>query len=115
MTTHHNSLPPKSTVMPSVSLSQLEQRAAAGNRADVDFLMQRLDANRTFSSRKMLDHALGLVASAEGRERIRHFLFNGNPVQRNYAALYFKRRGVRHLLDEAVRRGCIDSTQAYSK
>lgn len=115
MTAQHNSSPPKSIVIPPVSLSELEQRATAGSRADVDFLMRHLDANRTFGGRKMLDYALGLVASAEGKERMRHFLFNGSPVQRNYAALYFKRRGTQHLLDEAVRLGCIDGTQAYSK
>ncbi len=97
----------------SFDLIHLKQIAESGRAADIDDLMRKLDQNESFAGYKLIDYALGLVTSAEGRDRLRHFLFNGSPVQRNYAALYFKRRGSQELLDEAVRRGCIDAVQAY--
>jgi hypothetical protein len=99
----------------SLTLINLKQRAQAGSASDVDYLMDNLDMAKTLTGYKLLDYALGLVSSAEGRHRIKHFLFNGSEVQRNYAALYFKRRGASQIVDEAVRRGCIDITQAYSQ
>jgi hypothetical protein len=96
------------------TLDDLKQRATSGRAADVDFLMENLDLSRTFSRCKVIDYALSLVSSAEGQARLAHFLFNGSQVQRNYAALYFKRRGNGQLIDEAVQRGCIDEIQAYS-
>jgi hypothetical protein len=36
-------------------------------------------------------------------------------VQRNYAALYFKRLKEVDVLAEAVKMGCIDRVQAFSK
>jgi hypothetical protein len=99
----------------SFNLIDLKQRAQSGSASDVDYLMNNLDTARTLTGYKLLDYALGLVSSAEGCQRIKHFLFNGSEVQRNYAALYFKRRGANRIVDEAVRRGSIDTTQAYSK
>ena len=99
----------------SLTLINLKQRAQSGSASDVDYLMQNLDTNESLTGYKLLDYALGLVSSEDGRNRIKHFLFNGSEVQRNYAALYFKRRGANQIVDEAVRRGCIDTTQAYSK
>ena len=91
-----------------------EPPSSSGRVSDVDFLMENLDLSRTFSRCKVIDYALSLVSSPEGQTRIRHFLFNGSQVQRNYAALYFKRRGNVQLIDEAVQRGCIDELQGYS-
>jgi hypothetical protein len=96
------------------TLDELKQRATSGRAADVDFLMENLVLSRSFSRCKVIDFALNLVSSAEGQARIGHFLFNGSQIQRNYAALYFKRQGNAQLIDEAVRRGCIDEVQAYS-
>ena len=96
------------------TLENLKQRATSGRAADVDFLMENLDQSRTHSHCKVIDFALSLVSSTEGQARIGHFLFNGSQVQRNYAALYFKRRGDAHVIDEAVQRGCIDEIQGYS-
>ncbi len=98
-----------------LTLAELKRRAESGRISDVDYLMRHLDTSETFSRCKKIDYALGLVSSPEGRDRIRRFLFNGSLIQRNYAALYFKRRGAGQLLDEAVRHGCIDETQAYSR
>ncbi len=66
-----------------------------------------------FATSRLVDFALGLVDTREGKLRIRDYLFNGVQQQRNYAALYFKRRGWTDLLDEAVRQGKIDHLQAY--
>jgi hypothetical protein len=99
----------------SLTLRELEQRANSGSMADVDFLMENLEMSRAFGLSKMIDFALGLVSSDEGRSRIRYFLFNGTLIQRNHAALYFKRRGNIWVLEEAVQCGCIDKTQAYSR
>ena len=96
------------------TLDDLKQRATSGRASDVDFLMEHLEWSQTFSRCKVIDFALNLVSSAEGQARIGHFLFNGSQIQRNYAALYFKRQGSAQLIDEAVRRGCIDEVQAYS-
>lgn len=98
-----------------ITLAELERRARSGSAVEVDYLMENLDSGEPLVTCKLVDYALGLVSSAEGRERIRHFLFHGSPIQRNYAALYFKRREWTDVLDEAVRCGCIDEAQAYSK
>ncbi|BAY74514.1 GUN4 domain protein [Nostoc linckia NIES-25] len=63
----------------------------------------------------LVDFTLGLVDTPQGQDRIRHYLFNGTQIQRNYAALYFKRRGAKNILKEAVNQGCIDKLQAFSK
>lgn len=97
------------------TLENLKQRAISGQIADVDFLMEQLELSRTHSRCKVIDFALSLVASAEGQARLEHFLFNGSQIQRNYAALYFKRRGDVQPIEAAVQRGCIDEVQAYSK
>lgn len=98
-----------------ITLTELEKRARSGRSTDVDFLMGNLEATKPFILCKKIDYALGLVTSAEGRTRIKYFLFNGSRIQRNYAALYFKRLGASGIIDEAVRRGCIDEIQAYSR
>jgi hypothetical protein len=98
-----------------LTLINLKQRAQSGRMTDVDYLMKNLDTNKTFTGYKLIDFALTLVSTDEGRDRIEYFLFNGSQVQRNYAALYFNRRGEWKVLDMAVQRGCVDSLQAYSK
>lgn len=85
----------------------------AGTVQDVDFLMAALVREDDFATSRLVDFALGLVDTREGKLRIRDYLFNGVQQQRNYAALYFKRRGWTDLLDEAVRQGKIDHLQAY--
>ena len=87
----------------------------SGLSADVDTLMAALAAQDDFATTRMVDFALSLVDTPPGRRRIRHYLFNGVQIQRNYAALYFKRRGWVDVLDEAVALGLIDTLQAYAK
>ena len=87
----------------------------AGKTEDVDRLMDVLVMNDDLATTKLVDYALGLVDTRDGRARLRHYLFNGSQQQRNYAALYFKRRGLVDFLDEAIALGLIDQAQAYSK
>jgi hypothetical protein len=94
-----------------------------GKALDVDTLMESLENDQNSATYKLVDYTLGLVSSDEGKERIRYYLFNGTQMQRNYAALYFKRcsSGVvtrtqaKDILAEAVKQGCIDRIQAFSK
>ena len=87
----------------------------SGRDADVDALMRHLLGGDDLATSRLVDYALGLVDTREGADRIRHYLFHGAPIQRNYAALYFKRLGRVGLLDEAVAQGKIDAIQAYSR
>ncbi len=89
--------------------------ASTGRACDIDALMRPLDDHASFTDCKLIDHALGLVEHREGRQRIYHYLFSGNSVQRNYAALFFKRRGAGDILAEAVAAGAIDTVQAYAR
>lgn len=87
----------------------------SGGDEDVDFLMNALQTQADFATSRLVDFALSLVEAQTGVARLRHYLFHGTPIQRNYAALYFKRRGRVGLLDEAVAQGKIDEVQAYSR
>ena len=85
----------------------------SGTAADVDALMCHLHEQVDFTTTRLVDFGLGLVNTQEGAGRIRHYLFHGAKIQRNYAALYFKRRDELALLNEAVAQGKIDEIQAY--
>ena len=99
-----------------MTLQEFEKIALTGTAEGVNFLLGNLNMNQPFTICKKIDHALSLVVSEEGEARIRFYLFHGtNQMQRNYAALYFKRRGAIPLLKEAVKRGCIDEIQAFSR
>lgn len=87
----------------------------SGTARDVDVLMQALVVGDDIVSSRLVDFALGLVEMREGRERLRHYLFEGTQRQRNYAALYFKRRNVTYYLEEAHAAGKIDWHQAFSR
>lgn len=89
--------------------------AKAGGVADVDKLMDSLENDFSSATSKLVDYTLGLVKTFDGKERIKHYLFNGTQTQRNYAALYFKRKGAKDILVEAVNKGCIDRVQVFSK
>ena len=86
-----------------------------GGKSDVDSLMQALENSQDMATVKLVDYALSLVNNSLGKDRIKHYLFNGTYIQRNYAALYFKRIKGREVLTEAVKLGCIDRVQAFSK
>ena len=86
-----------------------------GSSAAVDTLMAALLMPGDFATCKLADYALGLVERREGVARIRYYLFHGEPQQRNYAALYFKRRGWQDVLDEAFAQGLVDWPQAFAR
>lgn len=89
-------------------------RGISGRKMDVDCLMEALISRDDLATSRLVDFALSLVNTREGIARLNEYLFNGTQMQRNYAALYFKRRGQVDLLDEAVAQGRIDREQAYS-
>ncbi len=78
-----------------------------GTPEHVDIMMRSLEEDPHSSPHKLIDYTLGLVDNRQGKDRIEYYLFNGTTVQRNYAALYFKRRNDRLILAEAVKKGCI--------
>ncbi len=88
---------------------------STGRTEDIDFLMNELVSNNREASTKLIDFSLGLVNKRDGIRRMEHYLFNGNQTQRNYAALYFKRRGNNALLENALKKGKIDKVQARAK
>jgi hypothetical protein len=92
-----------------------EQMGKAGTPEQIDIMMESLERDPSSLPHKLVDYALGLVKNLEGQLRIEHYLLNGTLVQRNYAALYFKRIGAVGILTEAVEMGCIDRIQAFSK
>jgi HEAT repeat protein len=102
-------------VQPSGRYEQLVALAQTGTPHAVDTLMRVLVADDGMATSRLIDYALGLVDTREGHERLRHYLFEGTPQQRNYAALYFKRRNVTYYLEEAVSAGAIDAVQAFSR
>jgi hypothetical protein len=87
----------------------------SGTQKDVDFLMKHMALTKDLATVKLADFALGLVNTRQGVNRIQHYLFKGSQMQRNYAALYFKRKGDTAILREAIREGSIDRLQAFAK
>jgi hypothetical protein len=92
--------------------------AQRGRAADVDQIMSDLGADTTFADSRFIDYSLGLVKSDEGVERIKHYLFKGTQMQRNYSTLFFNRRCLKgdwEIVKQAYTMGLIDATQAFSK
>jgi hypothetical protein len=104
-----------STKFTSGRFEQFVLLGTTGTIEAVDFLMDVLENQADFATTRLVDYALSLVWNRAGVIRIRHYLFNGSRIQRNDAALYFKRRGFIDLLQEAVDLGMIDYIQAFAK
>jgi hypothetical protein len=96
-------------------LKVLIDKAERGTAADIDFIMGKLTIESTLAETKFADFALGLVTTFEGLEQIKHYLFNGTLIQRNYASLYFNRLGEWKYVKEAYDKGLIDETQAFAR
>lgn len=90
-------------------------RACSGTSGDIDFIMEHLTMHSSFAMTRVVDYALSWVDSTEGEARIKHYLFSGTLIQRNYASLYFNRRGDWKYVKEAFEQGLIDELQAYSR
>lgn len=98
-----------------MQLKKLTEMALSGNAGHIDTMMAELHEGQTVLVCKKIDYALSIVEHREMRKRIQYYLFNGTDIQRNYSALYFKRRGNTEILKLAYRKGCIDEKQAFSK
>jgi hypothetical protein len=96
-------------------LNDLITRAENGSPFEVDFIMQMLTSESTFAMTRYIDFALGCVTNNEGIARIEHYLFNGSQIQRNYASLFFNRRGDWMIVKKAFSQGLIDETQAFAR
>ena len=64
---------------------------------------------------RAIDRYLGEVCLADGIDTIRHYLFHGSQIQRNYCTLFFARRNDWNIVNAAYARGLIDAKQAYSR
>lgn len=96
-------------------LYDLISRAENGDPFDIDFIMQNLTSETTFAMTRYVDFALGLVTNEDGVVRIEHYLFNGSQIQRNYASLFFNRKGDWEIVKKAFHQGLIDETQAFGR
>ncbi len=96
-------------------LKALIDKAESGKAQDIDFIMSRLSTKSNLAETKFVDFALGLVTNPEGFDRIKHYLFKGTLIQRNYASLYFNRLGEWKYVKEAYEKGLIDETQAFAR
>jgi DNA-binding MarR family transcriptional regulator len=94
---------------------EIRELCAAGGAEDVDRVMAFLDEEVDLPTTKVVDYHLGTVGNAEGIKRVEHYLFNGTPIQRNYATLFFARRDEWKTVNKAYAMGLIDYAQAYSK
>ena len=98
-----------------LSIERLAELAQSRKSSNVDMIMAYLNESQTLANCKKIDYVLSLIDCRNMRLRLKHYLFNGTEIQRNYAALYFKRRGSTEILKEAVHQRCIDEKQAFSR
>ena len=96
-------------------LKVLVEKANSGFAGDVDYIMSYLHQDATIAETRFVDYSLGLVINPEGVERIRYYLFNGSLIQRNYASLFFNRRGGWLYVKQAFEQGLIDEIQAFAR
>jgi hypothetical protein len=89
--------------------------AEEGSKASIDEIMRRLNRQMTIAESKFIDFALSHIDSEEGTEVMKHYLFHGTQLQRNYCTLYFSRLGEYPLVREAYDKGLIDAKQAFSR
>lgn len=89
--------------------------AKLGTKESVNEIMKELNKSTTLAQTKFIDYALGLVKSCEGTDRLKHFLFYGTKMQRNYCALYFGRLDEYSLVRQAYEKGLVDAKQAFSR
>ena len=95
--------------------SRIRELCSGGSAVDIDRVMAYLNDEVELPVTKAVDFYLGMVSNPEGIGRIEYHLFNGTPIRRNFATLFFARRNDWHLVNEAVRLGLVDHTQAYSR
>jgi hypothetical protein len=101
--------------MTSTRLNHFIALGISGKPEDIDLLMHALVIQDDLVTYKLVDFALSHVSTDEGVQRLRYYLFNGLRPQRNYAALYFKRRCFTDTLQEALYQGKIDWDQGFAE
>ncbi len=89
--------------------------ARAGTPESVGAIMLRLNPQMSLAESKLIDFALGHVASEQGVAVMETYLFHGTQIQRNYCTLYFGRRGDYDLVRRAYDLGLVDAKQAFSR
>ncbi len=89
--------------------------AKKGTKDTIKIIMNDLNKNMTLAESKFIDFALGHVDTEEGFNVMKHYLFNGTQIQRNYCALYFGRKGEYLIIRKAYDEGLIDAKQAFSR
>jgi DNA-binding MarR family transcriptional regulator len=93
----------------------IRERCKRGFSPDIDRVMSLLHEKADLPTTKIIDYYLGTVRSEEGTARIKHYLFHGTQMQRNYSTLFFARRNDWPLVNQAYSMGLIDYAQAYSR
>ena len=96
-------------------VKELIDSATRGTAEDVDYILNHLTPEATFSMTRFVDYALSFVESEAGLVRVEYFLFNGTQIQRNYCALFFNRRDDWQIVKKAYEAGLIDEIQAYAR
>lgn len=96
-------------------LQYFVELANIGEIKQVDLIMKNLTIESDLATTRFIDFALSLVNKKKGIERIKHYLFNGSLIQRNYACLFFNRLGEWKFVKEAYEKGLIDEIQAFSR
>ena len=96
-------------------LRELMEHALEGKMDNIDHIFSHLHPDVCFENTRYVDYALSLVEDPEGIVRIEHYLFNGILIQRNYASLYFNRRGNMEIVRKAFHKGLIDELQAFAR
>jgi hypothetical protein len=94
---------------------QIRELCSRGSATDVEKVIALLNDTCDLPTTKTIDYYLGQIGTPEGIARVRHFLFHGTQMQRNYCTLFFARRNDWDLVNEAYRKGLIDRAQAYSR
>ena len=96
-------------------LQKMILRAQRGTIEDIDFILKHLNKNSSFAITRYVDYALSIVGKEEGKERLKYYLFEGSPIQRNYISLYFNRLGEWQIVKKAYEKGLIDEVQAFAR
>lgn len=91
------------------------KNAKTGKVENVDYLMNHLNEESNLLLTRLVDFSLGLVETEEGISHIKHYLFNGSLIQRNYAALMLNRIDEWKSVQEAYKLGLVDEIQTFAR
>ncbi|MBI9097552.1 MAG: MarR family transcriptional regulator [Spirochaetaceae bacterium] len=94
--------------------NSIKEKSHRGSSADIDSIMSTLN-KADLPTTRAVDFYLGSVTNRMGLKRLEYYLFSGTQRQRNYAALFFARKNEWTIINRAVKKGCIDKIQAYSR